>query len=208
MSEGAGRTYFAATVVGIALYVVLDAIAQSLPPHYSPISQAESDLAVGPYGYVMTINFVNRGLFSLLFLAGLRTLPSWQSLRSGMWLVAVWAIGALILAAAPTDVGGHPTVHGVVHLVVASLAFLCGAAGSYMISRALSRDPALKELARYSSPLAALSVVAFLGLFLLPAITPRLDSSVGGLVERLLIGSILAWMLSISLPMLGRRKPP
>ncbi|HEY7356765.1 MAG TPA: DUF998 domain-containing protein, partial [Ktedonobacterales bacterium] len=46
------------TIVGIALYVVLDVIAQLLPPHYNPISQAESDLAVGPYGWIMAINFV------------------------------------------------------------------------------------------------------------------------------------------------------
>jgi hypothetical protein len=51
----------------IILYVVLDAIVQVLPPHYSPISQAESLLAVGPYGYIMTVNFLNRGVFSLLF---------------------------------------------------------------------------------------------------------------------------------------------
>ena len=41
----------------IILYVVLDVVAQVLPPHYSPISQAESLLAVGPYGYIMTVNF-------------------------------------------------------------------------------------------------------------------------------------------------------
>jgi len=54
----------------IILYVVLDAIAQVLPPHYSPLSQAESLLAVGPYGYIMTVNFLIRGVFSLLFASG------------------------------------------------------------------------------------------------------------------------------------------
>ena len=54
-------------IAGVLLYVILDAIAHILPPHYSPIRDAESDLAVGPYGYIMTINFVNRGLLSLLF---------------------------------------------------------------------------------------------------------------------------------------------
>ena len=50
-------------------------VAQLLPPHYSPISQAESDLAVGKFGFIMTINFLNRGVLSLLFIyAFLRTL--------------------------------------------------------------------------------------------------------------------------------------
>ena len=55
----------------IILYVILDVIAQVLPPHYSPISQAESLLAVGPYGYIMTVNFLIRGVFSLLFVYAL-----------------------------------------------------------------------------------------------------------------------------------------
>ena len=54
------RIFGALTIAGIALYLVLDVVAQMLPPHYSPVRQAESDLAVGPYGYVMTINFVVR----------------------------------------------------------------------------------------------------------------------------------------------------
>ena len=46
------------TIVGIVVYVIIDVIAQLLPPHYNAIIQAESDLAVGPYGFLMTINFV------------------------------------------------------------------------------------------------------------------------------------------------------
>ena len=139
------RFFFAATIAGIALYVVLDAIAQSLPPHYSPISQAESDLAVGPYGYVMAVNFVNRGIFSLLFLYGLaRSVPSREGLRTGLGLFGVWAVGALILAVSPTDVSGPATVHGFVHLVVATLAFLGAAIGTVSLSRAFRRDPGLQ----------------------------------------------------------------
>src|SRR5580700_2823427 len=105
------RQIFIIVDVLIVLYVVLDAVAQSLPPHYSPISQAESDLAVGPYGYVMAVNFVNRGLFSLLFLYGLmKGLPSRPGFRTGFGLFGMWAVGALILAVSPTDVSGPATV--------------------------------------------------------------------------------------------------
>ena len=64
-------------ILGIVLYVILDVIAQVLPPHYSPISQAESDLAVGKFGLIMTVNFLNRGVLSLLFIfAFLQTLDA------------------------------------------------------------------------------------------------------------------------------------
>ena len=42
---------FTITIVGIVVYALLNVIAQLLPPHYSPITQAISDLAVGPYGW-------------------------------------------------------------------------------------------------------------------------------------------------------------
>jgi len=50
--EQSGATLELLTIVGIVFYVILDVIAQLLPPHYSAHSQAESDLAVGPYGLV------------------------------------------------------------------------------------------------------------------------------------------------------------
>jgi hypothetical protein len=200
------RLCFAATIAGIALYVVLDAVAQSLPPHYSPISQAESDLAVGPYGYIMAVNFVNRGVFSLLFLYGLmKSLPSRPALRTGFGLFGMWAVGALILAVSPTDVGGPATVHGVVHLVVATLAFLCGAFGTFFLSRAIGRDSALKGLARYAMPVAILAVVFFFVLYGGQVVLPHAAARVGGLVERIFIGLVLVWMLAVSGWMLTRR---
>jgi hypothetical membrane protein len=66
------RKLYAAVLAGIILYLILDMVAQLLPPHYSPISQAESDLAVGQFGYIMAVNFLNRGILSLMFLFVLR----------------------------------------------------------------------------------------------------------------------------------------
>jgi hypothetical protein len=202
------RPYFAATIAGIALYVVLDAAAQSLPPHYSPISQAESDLAVGPYGYVMAVNFVNRGVFSLVFLLGLmKSLTSRQGLRTGFALFGVWGAGALILSLAPTDVNTPATLHGLVHLVVATLAFLGAAFGTLSLSRAFERDPSLKDLGRYAMPLAILVMVAFFALYAAPVVLPHLAARVGGLVERVFIGLVLAWTLVASVSMLRRAGP-
>jgi hypothetical membrane protein len=199
------RLFFAATVAGIVLYVVLDAVAQSLPPHYSPISQAESDLAVGPYGYIMAVNFVNRGLFSLFFLYGLaKSLPARADFRTGLGLFGVWAIGALILAVAPTDVEAPATLHGAVHLVVATLAFLGAAFGVLSLSRAFGRDPALKDLGRRTMPLAILAVVFLFLLYGGPAVLPHAAAKVGGLVERVFIALVLVWMLAVSASMLAR----
>jgi len=202
------RFFFAATIAGIALYVVLDAIAQSLPPHYSPISQAESDLAVGPYGYVMAVNFVNRGIFSLLFLYGLtKALPSRAGTGTGLGLFGIWAVGALVLAVSPTDVSGPATVHGVLHLVVATLAFLGAALGALSLSQTFRRDPSLEALGRYALPLAVLALVFFFALYGGTVVFPHAAAKVGGLVERVFIGLVLAWMLVVSASMFKRSIP-
>jgi len=202
------RFFFAATIAGIALYVVLDAIAQSLPPHYSPVRQAESDLAVGPYGYVMAVNFVNRGVFSSLFLYGLvKSLPPRAGLRTGFGLFGMWAVGALILAVSPTDVSGPVTAHGFVHLVAATLAFLGAAIGAVSLSRGFQREPALRVVGRYAMPVAALALVFFFVLYGAPLVFPHAAAKVGGLVERVFIGLVLAWMLSVSALMSRRSNP-
>lgn len=194
------RRLAALVILGIVIYVVLDIIAQLLPPHYSPISQAESDLAVGPYGFLMRINFVIRGLLSLAAIAALHKtlLPAAHS-RLGALLLEVWAVGALVLAIFSTDVGSAHTLHGLIHLVVALIAFVAGAVGELLISLRLARDPA------WSSVRPALLVVSVAALVLLivlllatgPAVRGAAEG-VFGLVERVFIGLVLLWMLIVA----------
>jgi hypothetical membrane protein len=203
------RLLFAVAIAGIVLYVALDAIAQSLPPHYSPISQAESDLAVGPYGYIMTLNFINRGVLSLSFLFALvltanssdTTSPRF---RRGAYLFAVWSVGALLLAAFPTDVPATPVSwHGAVHLVVAILAFLGGAFGALYVSLGMAGNRPMARARVVAFPLAAIAVVLCLA-ELLGGLAPGLNANYGGLIERLFLGSVLLWIGSVSAVMLAR----
>lgn len=213
VAESAGtRRAFGLVVLGVVLYAVLDVVAQLLPPHYNPISQAESDLAVGPYGFVMTINFVNRGLLSLLFLAALaRTVRSsggrWAEFRVGAALVGIWGVGALLLAAFPTDVPATPVSwHGAIHLVVAVIAFLAGAFGVYSLATRFERVPVLARTRAFAVPLAALSILLCVVDLGLPFVAPHLNSRIGGLTERLFLGSVLLWFLLVSL-VLARERP-
>jgi hypothetical membrane protein len=176
------------TLTGIGLYVVLDIIAQALPPHYSPISQAESDLAVGPYGYVMSINFIIRGLLSLAAVQAIRDgLPSASRSRIGEVLLGIWAIGAIILAFSPTDLPGqHPTLHGVIHLLVAVVAFIAGAVGALLISLRLRTDPHMRSVAPAAVAIAAAAC------FMLLVIGLQVGARhYGGLTERLFLGLVL-----------------
>ena len=197
--ESGPARLFWAVILGIVLYVILDVVAQLLPPHYSPISQAESDLAVGEFGFIMTINFLVRGVLSLLFIyAFLRTLASAKLARSqfrtGTYLLGAWAVGAILLAIFPTDVPATPVSwHEAIHILLAFIVFIGAAFGTLSISQKLPQNGAFQGLKRIALPLSII-VVVFLVLFFFV----HLNSQIGGLTERLFLGSVLLWIGVVS----------
>jgi hypothetical membrane protein len=206
MTEGPdARRLFWLPIAGVVIYVVLDAIAQSLPPHYSPIRQAESDLAVGPYGYIMTVNFLNRGALSLVFLYALvKVMRPTGSLGTrkfpkGTYVFGVWSVGALLLAIFPTDVPATPVSgHGAVHLVVAILAFIGGAFGAVLLSQQFGESHATRGVKPVALAIAYLSVVLVLVDLGLPFVAPHVALRIGGLTERMFLGSVLLWVAVVS----------
>ncbi|MDV3277467.1 MAG: DUF998 domain-containing protein [Nitrososphaerales archaeon] len=203
------KRLFWVVIVGILLYVVLDTAAQILPPYYSPVSQAESYLAIGPYGYIMTLNFLNRGLFSLVFLyAMLRAIDLRGGVRNryraGVALLGVWAVGAFILAAFPTDVPpSAPTLSGAIHLVVAVISFVGGSFGALGLSLQFKRDPAFQRVTRFALPISLLAVALVFLLFGLPGVAPAFAQRMNGLLERVFLASVLLWMLALSVHLSG-----
>ena len=197
------RWAFWATIVGLAIYIVLDIVAQLLPPHYSAIRQAESDLGVGPYGWVMDLNFVVRGLLSLAVVFGLyRAWPaSAPAPKASLALIGAWGLGAFVLAVSPADVTGPATVHGTVHNATAILVFLFVAAGELGVSFAMRDELPWGAVRRYARPLAVLTAVTLVVFFVGTGI-PRVEQHVFGLLERIFLGSALLWMLAVSIGLL------
>jgi hypothetical membrane protein len=191
------------TVVLIGIYVVLDILAQLLPPHSNAVTLAESDLAVGPYGYLMTANFVVRGLLSFCFLVGLTAATRIGSRsRAGVALLGAWAVGAFLRAIFPTGIGTTgSTLHGRLHLVIALIAFVAAAVALVLLSRQFRAE---KRLRAFASPATILSILSILSLvaFLLATPVPFLLRHAYGLLERIFIGLVLFWMLVVSLYLL------
>jgi hypothetical protein len=117
MKRGKRHLLLGAVIVGIMLVVVLEVIVQLLPPHYNLISQSESDLAVGPYGFLMALDFIIGGVLLLLFIVAFRrVIPKQGQSRSGLILLGVAAMCKLIIAFAATDLTPRPgTIHGTIH---------------------------------------------------------------------------------------------
>ena len=192
-----GATFALVTITGIVVYVVLDVIAQLLPPHYNAITQAESDLAVGPYGFLMTINFVIRGLLSVALLIGLtRVLSKEGRSQFGLVLLGIWATGAFLLALFPTDLAGQKaTLHGLIHLLVAFIAFVCVATGELLLSLRFAADERWQPVRNLTVTIAFLTLFA---LFLLFSGTFAGLNGIGGLLERVFLGLALLWLLVVA----------
>ena len=186
-------------------------MAQLLPPHYSAISQAESDLGVGPYGWLMDVNFIVRGILSLALVYGLYLVwpKTGKAPRVSLALVGAWAIGTFILAVSPADVSGPATLHGTIHLIAAGLAFLFLAVGLLGISYAMPTEGAWTSIRPSAQALAVLNLVALV-VFFLGSGVPRIEHNLYGLLERVFLGLGLLWMLVVAVQLLrseSRRNP-
>ena len=198
---------FTITIVGIVAYVLSNVIAQLLPPHYSPITQAISDLAVGPYGWLMAVMFLLYSVLSLAFLLGCvwGTSKEGRS-RVGLIFLTMWGVLPGVLAFFPTDIvdaHGYPgsmqaihmttTLHGFLHIVLSLIAFSSGMLATLFISLRFKRDARLRSL---RTP-ALLIALLMWPTFLLTDTFAKLG--LYGVGERLFVGLGLLWMLIVAL---------
>ncbi len=152
----AGPTY-----VGVSLAQALTRDGFDLGRH------AWSQLALGEWGWVQTVNLMAIGLMSLAFSVALRrTLAGGRGGRGVPVLMAVFGIGVLLAGFLPADpadgfpVGmatpATPTLHGTLHLMTSGLGFLALAAAMIVM--------AVRYASEHRGGLSAFSVVAAVAL--------------------------------------------
>ena len=205
-SERRTRTVLAAAMAGIAVFLALNIVVQLLPPHYSLVSQAVSDLAVGPYGWVMDIAFALGGASILAFVAGafMATSPKTRP-RAGFLLLGIWGTASEAVAFVHPDVvdaNGYPgtlkafamspSIHGKAHLAIAAVVFLSMVLGLVTSSRHLGREPRLRASQRTARLIAA---AAFVGLLLTDELGRH---GTYGLMERSVSLLGFAWLMVVA----------
>jgi hypothetical membrane protein len=198
----ARRALATIAAIGVIVYLVLDVILQLLPPHYSVISDAESDLAVGPFGSIMAVNFFGRGVTSAAAIGAIiLTSPRTALRRAGVILFGIAGFCSALIAFFATDIpalsGGRvsaTTAHGLVHLAGASTGFVFALAAFWVLTFWLPgrRRPAFVCL-----------VVASVGLLFL-GVTIVVLPALLGLAERICLLGILGWVLVVALGLRAR----
>jgi hypothetical membrane protein len=177
---------------GIIVYVAIDVLLRFLRPEYSLIYNAESDYGRGPWYWVMDSNFLLRCALSLAACVALRRSAGPDAgVRGGVYLVATWAVCSGLLAFFADNPEGTPTTaSGVVHVVLALIAFACVVIGTILISAGLRSDPAWRSAASVLLAVAIAGAAAFL---LLGTAHGR-QHAPGGLYERIFLGLELLWI--------------
>lgn len=191
-------------LAGVGGYVAIDVLLAFLRPGYSLLYNAESDYGRGPWFWVMDANFLLRCALSLAIAIALyRAVRLDGRARAGLALLVSWAIFSGLLAFfADNPVGTPQTTSGVIHVVLAFIAFTCVAIGLIVISASLMSDPAWR---RAAPALLAVSIAGALA-YLLLGTASRHHHAPGGLYERIFLGLELLWIL-IAAVAVARRTP-
>jgi len=191
-------------LAGVAGYVATDVLLAFLRPGYSLIYNAESDYGRGPWYWVMDINFLLRCALSLAIAAALyRVARPGPRTRAGLALLVTWAVCSGLLAFFADDPEGTPQHgSGIVHLVLAFIAFTAVAIGAILISASLMSDPAWRPAA---AVLLAISVAGALA-YLLLGTAAKHHHAPGGLYERIFLGLQLLW-IAVAAIAIARRAP-
>lgn len=157
---------------------------------YHPLSQAVSELALGRGGWLMAVAFCSLAtgtLFLALVLRGVDPRP-----RVAPWLIGASALPTYASAFVHADGTGPTTTHGQIHQALGIVTFILLIAGMFSVIRAFRRDAGWRPMSR---PTLICALAAVVGFFL----TPIAGSAYFGLVQRMFLGLILGWALTISL---------
>jgi len=154
-------------------------------------------LAVGPGGWMQTVNFLLTG--AMIIVAGWGMLRALERRGPGAAVVVAGA-GVLLAAVFEADpVAGFPpgqepavTVHGMLHLVAGGVEFVAFAVAAILLSRVLSR----RGEARAGLVSLLLGIVVLLGFLLGGALAA---SPVGVALLWLAVVASLAWLLLASI---------
>src|ERR1700729_3145527 len=151
-------------LAGVVAYVAIDVLLAFLRPRYSLIYNAESDYGRGPWYWVMDLNFLLRCALSLAIAAALYRVARLDGrTRGGLALLVTWAICSGLLAFFADDPEGTPqTGSGVVHVVLAVIAFTCVTIGAILVSASLMSDPAWRPAARALLAISVAGAVVYL----------------------------------------------
>ena len=188
------------SLVGSSAFVTSVAVMHVVQPELPPVDVAVSYYLNGRWGWWLGAGLVALGIGSVSLAVALRrAVPSVGG--PGFWLLVIWGMGAVLGGIFPPDPYGHwdrpPSIAGMVHGVSALLAFVAFPAAAWLLSRRLAVHPRISARAPLLEKLAGACAACLIVFFacLAPVFQDRAPY-VLGLVERVLITAVVAWLVT------------
>jgi hypothetical membrane protein len=181
---------FYLALAGPAIFILTALVFGLVKPNYRPVRNTISELALGRYGYVQTINFVVSGLL----LASLGVTIALQN-GSSYGSTAVTIMGAVLFLSAifptdPTTANGSTTV-GKIHNAIFLVGMLAIISAQFVVGFS-NLGSALGIFSLVCGVLAPVNLVAMVT-----------QHAYAGLFQRLLVLTIMVWISGFGLSALG-----
>ncbi len=182
-------------MLAIAGQAVLLASSWLLPlaSEFSLVGDNISEMVLGRFGFVQTAAFVIAGLGTLALAYVIRQLTlGVRGSGAGSLLVAVYGVGAVLVALFPTDridsaadVWSQSTI-GMIHIGVSAVSFLCMIIAMFVLTWTFARAANWRSLTVWSALFAGAALSLFLG---------QGEGPWVGILQRALVTAISGWMV-------------
>ena len=190
------RLFSLGGLAGPLLFILATILSAALRPGYNHVSQLISELGEtgGSTAQLMTyLGFYPLGILTLLF-----SLSCFAAIRrnllavAGAVLVGIAGLAVILAGIFPCDVGcavEDPSTDQILHTTAAMVAFLSLIVASILWSLRFRTLAHWRELWVYSLVLGIVAFLVLVAFFLLS------ESQIAGLVQRLLVLTLFAWLM-------------
>ncbi len=200
-----------AGIIFPALFVITFTLEDFLRPGYNALADFISALSLGPRGWIQITNFILTGALMFVFTRRIAAeFPTGKASRGGLIFLTMIAVlfmvsGPFVMDPAETPVN-QGTVHGTIHGILGSLAFLLMPISTFVYLRRFNSDPAWKSFCTWTISL-ALIITANLVLFTVSSKITQFQIAFAGwlgLIQRALIVPFMLWMFIFGIKLLKR----
>lgn len=189
----AGRIWLGRfALLGVVTFFVTALALQFVRGDYPWFRTPLSFYLIGPYSGWLHLGYFALAAAIVLIAVGCY-FSSIPAARSAATLITfgLGALGVTVTALSPTDVDGHVTRHGAVHLLAAALAFLATSVAMLLQSWRFRQDPGWRP---YFHSAMSLAAVEFIWLWLYAL----LHTPINGAMQKCLILLILGWLAAVA----------
>lgn len=172
---------------------------------YDLVSDHISELVLGNYGLVQTIAFLTSGVSVLALVYLLRGRLVHNAFTSvGLWLLALYGVGAILAGLFPTDRIDGPvdpttlSTVGLVHSLVSLVSFLAVLVGMFSLTWAFSLTAGWRRLTVWSALLAGSALPMFLS---------QEQQFRVGLYQRALVTFVALWIIMVAIKARSTTRP-